>query len=87
MIASREIPKHVGDSFAQRYNITKFIETSAKESENVEHIFQYIAEQLTKQAREQSTSYYSRIDRNIDINNNNNSNSNGKLSTCCSSSA
>lgn len=48
---AREIPYHIADSFAQRYNM-KFIETSAKESANVEKIFYDIAETLTKQANE-----------------------------------
>lgn len=48
---TREIPFYVGEQFAQRHNM-KFIETSAKESENVEKIFQEIAELLLKQANE-----------------------------------
>jgi Ras-related protein Rab-30 len=49
----REIPMYIGAQFAQRFNM-KFIETSAKESKNVEKIFQDLAELLTTQARELS---------------------------------
>lgn len=48
---SREIPYQIGEAFAARHNM-KFIETSAKESENVEMIFNEIAESLLKQADE-----------------------------------
>lgn len=41
----------MGEQFAQRHNM-KFIETSAKESENVEKIFQEISELLLKQAND-----------------------------------
>lgn len=51
MTEGREIPYHIGESFAERHNM-HFIETSAKESANVEKIFYDIAEQLTKQANE-----------------------------------
>ena len=47
----REIPYHIGEAFAQRNNM-KFIETSAKDSDNVEKIFLSIAETLLKQANE-----------------------------------
>jgi hypothetical protein len=53
----REIPRHIGENFAQRHNM-QFIETSAKDSENVEQIFVYIAEKLTRQAREQAAGAY-----------------------------
>jgi Ras-related protein Rab-30 len=53
----REIPRHIGENFAQRHNM-QFIETSAKDSENVEQIFLYIAEKLTRQAREQAAGAY-----------------------------
>lgn len=52
-VDEREIPLHIGAQFAQRFNM-KFIETSAKESKNVEKIFKDIAELLTIQARELS---------------------------------
>jgi Ras-related protein Rab-30 len=48
---SREIPYHIGESFAQRHNM-KFVETSAKNSGNVEKIFKEIAETLTRQENE-----------------------------------
>ncbi|KAK6637337.1 Ras- protein Rab-30 [Polyplax serrata] len=46
----REIPTHVGEDFAQR-NSMYFIETSAKEAENVEKLFMEIAAELREQAR------------------------------------
>lgn len=51
MTDSREIPQHIGEMFAQKHNM-KFIETSAKESENVEKIFTELTETLLKQANE-----------------------------------
>jgi Ras-related protein Rab-30 len=48
---SREIPAHIAESFAQRHNM-RFVETSAKNSQNVEQIFYEIAETLTRQANE-----------------------------------
>jgi GTPase SAR1 family protein len=51
LVQGREIPYHIAETFAQRHNM-KFIETSAKESENVEKIFHELAETLTKQANE-----------------------------------
>ncbi len=51
LVQAREIPYHIGEQFAQRHNM-KFIETSAKDSENVEKVFYEIAETLTKQANE-----------------------------------
>ncbi|RNA09299.1 ras-related Rab-30 [Brachionus plicatilis] len=48
---SREIPYHIGELFAQRHNM-RFIETSAKESANVEQIFTELTETLLKQANE-----------------------------------
>lgn len=43
----REIPTHVGEEFAERHNMY-FLETSAKESDNVERLFMQIAEDLMK---------------------------------------
>ena len=51
LTTSREIPYHIGEAFAARHNM-KFVETSAKESENVETIFTEIAQSLLKQANE-----------------------------------
>lgn len=51
LVSSREIPYAIGEAFAARHNM-KFVETSAKESENVEKIFNEIAEPLLKQANE-----------------------------------
>ncbi len=47
----REIPYHIGEMFAQKHNM-KFIETSAKESANVEQIFQELSTTLLKQANQ-----------------------------------
>lgn len=41
----REIPTHVGEGFAQRHGMY-FLETSAKEAENVERLFMEIAAEL-----------------------------------------
>ncbi|XP_011495422.1 PREDICTED: ras-related protein Rab-30-like isoform X1 [Ceratosolen solmsi marchali] len=46
----REIPTHVGEDFAQRHGMY-FLETSAKEAENVERLFMEIAAELMEQAR------------------------------------
>lgn len=43
----REIPTHVGEDFAVRHNMY-FLETSAKEADNVEKLFMQIAEDLMK---------------------------------------
>ena len=48
---SREVPLHIGDNFAQRHDM-RFLETSAKEADNVEKLFLEIAKELTQQARE-----------------------------------
>jgi GTPase SAR1 family protein len=77
---NREIPKHVGENFAQRYNLI-FYETSAKDSENVESIFAYIAETLTRQARQNTLSSYK---NNISTLSNNNVQSEVNKGSCCS---
>lgn len=41
----REIPAHVGEDFAQRHSMY-YLETSAKEAENVERLFMEIAAEL-----------------------------------------
>lgn len=46
----REIPTHIGEEFARR-NDMYFIETSAKEADNVEKLFTEIAHKLTQEAR------------------------------------
>lgn len=72
---NREIPYHIAESFAQRHNM-KFIETSAKECENVEKIFIEIAQTLTKQANEL---YPSKSNNNLNLNDK----PNIKPSSCC----
>lgn len=49
-INRREIPTNIGQQFADRYEMT-FLETSAKEADNVEKLFFDIARELTKQAK------------------------------------
>ncbi|KAK3099963.1 hypothetical protein FSP39_012578 [Pinctada imbricata] len=51
-INRREIPEHIGKQFAKRYEMN-FMETSAKEAENVDTLFLDIAMELTKLARQQ----------------------------------
>lgn len=51
--AMREVPVHIGDDFAQQ-NTMRFLETSAKEADNVERLFTEIAVELTRQARANS---------------------------------
>lgn len=46
----REIPTVVGEDFAARHNMY-FLETSAKEAENVEKLFMKIAEDLMQVKR------------------------------------
>lgn len=48
---AREIPTHIGQQFADRYEM-KFIETSAKEADNVDKLFLDIAMRLTEDARQ-----------------------------------
>ncbi len=50
-ITHREIPTYIGEDFARRQEM-HFLETSAKESENVEKLFMEIARELTQHARE-----------------------------------
>jgi hypothetical protein len=50
-INQREIPIHVAEQFAEN-NDMWYLETSAKNSENVGRLFQTIAEELTLKAQE-----------------------------------
>ena len=45
------MPTHIGQVFAERYEMN-FLETSAKEADNVDKLFLDIAMQLTQEARE-----------------------------------
>jgi Ras-related protein Rab-30 len=54
----REIPQYVGEDFARR-NDMKFIETSAKEAENVDALFYDIARELIRQS--QATNFESHL--------------------------
>ena len=47
----REIPTHIGEDFARRHEM-RFLETSAKEADNVDKLFMEIAKELTQQARQ-----------------------------------
>lgn len=47
-----EIPQSIGQQFASRYEM-KFLETSAKEADNVDKLFFDIANRLTAQAKQQ----------------------------------
>lgn len=46
----REIPTQIGEEFAKQHDMY-FLETSAKEAENVERLFYEIAAELIDQAR------------------------------------
>lgn len=46
----REVPTHVGEEFANTYDMF-FLETSAKEADNVEKLFTEIATKLTHEAK------------------------------------
>ncbi|XP_064636986.1 ras-related protein Rab-30-like [Lineus longissimus] len=50
-VNQREIPVHIAEEFARRYGM-RFLETSAKEADNVERLFMEIAKELAQQARE-----------------------------------
>lgn len=50
-INQREVPTHIAEQFAEK-NDMWYLETSAKNSENVGKLFQTIAEELTVKARE-----------------------------------
>ncbi|XP_013419946.1 ras-related protein Rab-30 isoform X2 [Lingula anatina] len=47
----REIPAEIGEHFAKQHSM-RYLETSAKEAENVDRLFTEIAVELTKQAKE-----------------------------------
>ncbi|KAJ9595833.1 hypothetical protein L9F63_012988, partial [Diploptera punctata] len=53
----REIPTHVGEDFALRHSMY-YLETSAKEAENVERLFMEIAAELMEQARSKELPRY-----------------------------
>lgn len=55
----REIPQHIGEEFARR-NDMYFIETSAKEADNVDKLFTEIAVRLTAEARATHARYSGR---------------------------
>ncbi|KAL3880689.1 hypothetical protein ACJMK2_032909 [Sinanodonta woodiana] len=50
-INSREVPSYIGKQWADRFEM-RFLETSAKDAENVDILFYDIAMELTKDARE-----------------------------------
>lgn len=55
----REIPQHIGEEFARR-NDMYFVETSAKEADNVDKLFTEIAVRLTAEARATHARYSGR---------------------------
>ncbi|WAR00463.1 RAB30-like protein [Mya arenaria] len=50
---AREVPTHIGRQFADRYEMN-FLETSAKEADNVDKLFTDIAVRLTDEMRDRS---------------------------------
>ncbi len=54
-INEREVPTHVAEQFAEK-NDMWYLETSAKNSDNVGKLFQTIAEELTMKAKESTIS-------------------------------
>lgn len=50
-VNQREIPAHIAERFAQQQDM-RFLETSAKEADNVKRLFLEIAKELTQQARD-----------------------------------
>jgi len=50
-VQQREIPTHIGEDFSRRHEM-RFLETSAKEAENVDRLFMEIAKELTLSARQ-----------------------------------
>ena len=55
-VSNREVPERIGQDFADRHDM-RFLETSAKDSENVETLFLEIAQDLTREARENDLWY------------------------------
>ena len=55
-MTNREVPERIGQDFADRHDM-RFLETSAKDSENVETLFHEIAQDLTREARENDLWY------------------------------
>ncbi|KAH6934911.1 hypothetical protein HPB50_001832 [Hyalomma asiaticum] len=55
----REIPTHIGEEFARRSDMY-FVETSAKEADNVDKLFTEIAVRLTAEARATHARYSGR---------------------------
>lgn len=49
-VNQREIPLYVAEDFSQRHEM-KFIETSAKEADNVDKLFYEIAKELIRQTK------------------------------------
>ena len=50
---AREVPTQIGKEWAERHEM-RFMETSAKEADNVDKLFIDIAEELTREAVEKS---------------------------------
>lgn len=60
----REIPTHVGEDFAQRHGMY-FLETSAKEAENVERLFMEIAAELMEVSKSRAHFTWGHLVRDI----------------------
>lgn len=56
-VESREVPTYIGEEFASRNNM-RFLETSAKEADNVEKLFHHIATELIAQTNANRISFY-----------------------------
>nr|CAD2185231.1 unnamed protein product [Meloidogyne enterolobii] len=61
----REVPTHIGESFAAANNFDYFVETSAASSENVEILFQEVATRLATEMRKDETRYGGNKSRNL----------------------
>lgn len=58
----REIPTQIGENFAEAQHFDYFVETSALNSSNVEHLFDVVANRLTTEMKESEKTYNSGYD-------------------------
>ena len=66
-ISEKEIPTDVGQEFARRHSMT-FLETSAKDADNVEKLFTEIATKLTQEAMKTGVQHAHANGTNLDAN-------------------